>query len=44
MSGRDSFTVARAALPFFFLLVAAVAIITIFPNLALVLPRMAFSE
>jgi hypothetical protein len=32
MSGRDSFTVARAAVPFFFLLVVAVAIITIFPR------------
>ncbi|MBM1170563.1 TRAP transporter large permease [Microvirga arabica] len=42
MSGRDSFTVARAALPFFFLLVAAVAIITAFPDIALWLPRLAF--
>jgi tripartite ATP-independent transporter DctM subunit len=44
MSGRDSFTVARAALPFFFLLVAAVAIITAFPDIALWLPRLAFPE
>ncbi|WP_410055059.1 TRAP transporter large permease [Microvirga sp. Mcv34] len=44
MSGRDSFTVARAALPFFFLLVAAVAIITAFPDIALWLPRTAFPE
>ena len=42
MSGKDSNTVARAALPFFFLLVAAVAIITIFPDIVMVLPRMAF--
>jgi len=42
MSGRDSFTVARSALPFFFLLVAAVAIITAFPDIALWLPRLAF--
>ncbi|HEY0441344.1 MAG TPA: TRAP transporter large permease subunit [Xanthobacteraceae bacterium] len=42
MSGRDSNTVARAALPFFFLLVAAVAIITVFPDIVMVLPRMAF--
>jgi tripartite ATP-independent transporter DctM subunit len=42
MSGRDSNTVARAALPFFFLLVAAVAIITVFPEIVMVLPRMAF--
>jgi tripartite ATP-independent transporter DctM subunit len=44
MSGRDSFTVARAAMPFFFLLVVAVAIITIFPEIALYLPRLAFPE
>jgi tripartite ATP-independent transporter DctM subunit len=43
MSGKDSNTVARAALPFFFLLVAAVAIITVFPDIVMVLPRMAFS-
>ena len=39
MSGRDSYTVARASLPFFFLLVIAVAIITIFPDIAMWLPR-----
>ena len=44
MSGRDSFTIARAALPFFLLLVAALAIITIFPEIALTLPRLAFPE
>jgi tripartite ATP-independent transporter DctM subunit len=44
MSGKDSNTVALAALPFFFLLVAAVAIITVFPDVALVLPRIAFPE
>jgi len=44
MSGRDSFAVARAALPFFFLLVVAVAIITAFPDIALILPRLAFPE
>jgi tripartite ATP-independent transporter DctM subunit len=42
MSGHDSNTVARASIPFFFLLVAAVAIITIFPQIVMVLPRMAF--
>ncbi len=42
MSGRDSLAVARAALPFFFLLVATVAIITVFPDIVMVLPRMAF--
>ena len=42
MSGRDSNTVARAALPFFFLLVAAVAIITAFPAIVMTLPRLVF--
>ncbi|KEQ06284.1 TRAP transporter large permease [Pseudorhizobium pelagicum] len=42
MSGRDSLTVARAALPFFFLLVATAAIITVFPDIVMFLPRMAF--
>jgi len=44
MSGRDSITVAKAALPFFFLLVVAVVIITILPDIALFLPRLAFAE
>lgn len=44
MSGKDSNTVALAALPFFFLLVAAVAIITIFPGVALAIPKLAFSN
>jgi tripartite ATP-independent transporter DctM subunit len=42
MSGKDSNTVARAALPFFFLLVIAVAIITVFPVIVMLLPRLAF--
>jgi tripartite ATP-independent transporter DctM subunit len=42
MSGKDSNTVARAALPFFFLLVVAVAIITVFRDIVMVLPRLAF--
>ena len=42
MSGEDSNTVARASLPFFFLLVVAVAIITVFPDLVMWLPRLAF--
>jgi tripartite ATP-independent transporter DctM subunit len=44
MSGKDSNTVARAALPFFFLLVVAVALITIFPSIVMVLPRMFYPE
>src|ERR1041385_4743350 len=42
MSGKDSNFVAKASLPFFFLLVLAVAIITVFPGIVMVLPRMAF--
>ena len=42
MSGKDSNTVARASLPFFLLLVLAVAIITVFPDIVMVLPRMVF--
>ena len=42
MSGKDSLTVARSALPFFGLLVAAVAIVTVFPGLVMALPRWAF--
>ncbi len=42
MSGHDSNTVARAALPFFFLLVAAVALITVFPDIVMILPRLVF--
>jgi tripartite ATP-independent transporter DctM subunit len=44
MSGKDSNTVALASLPFFFLLVAAVAIITIVPDIVMLLPRMAFTD
>src|ERR1041385_2533833 len=39
MSGKDANTVARASLPFFFLLVVAVALITIFPSIVMVVPR-----
>ncbi len=42
MSGRDSNWVAKAALPFFFLLVVAVAIITVFPAIVMWLPRLVF--
>jgi tripartite ATP-independent transporter DctM subunit len=44
MSGKDSNTVALAALPFFGLLVLAVAIITVFPDIALYLPKLAFPD
>jgi tripartite ATP-independent transporter DctM subunit len=42
MSGRDSNFVALASLPFFFLLVIAVAIVTIFPGLVMWLPKLVF--
>ena len=42
MSGRDSMDVARAALPFFFLLVIAVVLITIWPEIVMVVPRWAY--
>jgi len=42
MSGKDSNQVALAALPFFFLLVVAVAIITVFPGTVMWLPKLVF--
>jgi tripartite ATP-independent transporter DctM subunit len=42
LTGKDSFTIGRAALPFFSLLLVATVIITLFPKIALFLPRMAF--
>jgi tripartite ATP-independent transporter DctM subunit len=44
MSGRDTWTVARAAMPFFLLLLVAVFIITEYPEIVLVLPRLAFPQ
>src|SRR5688500_7010057 len=44
MSGKDSNFVALAAIPFFLLLVVAVAIITVFPDIVMWLPRMAFGD
>jgi C4-dicarboxylate transporter DctM subunit len=44
MSGRDTFTVARAAFPFFLLLLVAVFIITEFPQIVLYLPKLAFPD
>jgi len=42
MSGKDSNQVALAALPFFFLLVVAVGIITVFPGTVMWLPKLVF--
>ena len=44
MSGRDTFTVARAAFPFFLLLLVAVFIITEFPQIVLVSAETRFSR
>ncbi|SFH79808.1 TRAP transporter large permease [Bradyrhizobium sp. cf659] len=44
MSGRDTFTVARAAFPFFVLLLGAVFIITEYPQIVLLLPKLAFPD
>ncbi|HEU4520323.1 MAG TPA: TRAP transporter large permease subunit [Microvirga sp.] len=44
MSGRDSNTVALASLPFFGLLVVAVAVITAFPGIVMALPKLAFPD
>lgn len=40
LTGRDIFTIARAALPFFFLLLLGVALITLFPGIVTLLPSM----
>lgn len=44
MSGKDTMTIAKAALPFFLLLNAAVIIITTFPDIVLYLPKLAFPD
>ncbi|WP_409188702.1 TRAP transporter large permease [Bradyrhizobium sp. RDM4] len=44
MSGRDTITVARAAFPFFVLLLAAVFIITEYPQIVMLLPKLAFPD
>ncbi|GAB4381944.1 TRAP transporter large permease [Albidovulum sp.] len=38
LTGRDILTVARAALPFFFLMIAAIVLITLFPAIVTYLP------
>jgi len=39
LTGKDIFTVAKASLPFFLVLVAATVLISIFPDIVLALPR-----
>jgi len=44
LTGKDIFTVARHTLPFFFLMVAAVALVTAFPGLVTWLPATALAR
>jgi TRAP-type C4-dicarboxylate transport system permease large subunit len=44
MSGRDSNYVAYASLPFFVLMVVAIALITVFPGIATWLPEVLMSR
>jgi tripartite ATP-independent transporter DctM subunit len=44
MAKKDTFTVARAAFPFFLLLNVAVVLIYIFPQIVMVLPKMVFPD
>jgi C4-dicarboxylate transporter, DctM subunit len=44
MSGEDTISIAKAAFPFFLLLNVAVVIITMFPEIVLFLPELAFPE
>ena len=38
MTGKDSNVISKAAIPFFFCLVACIALITIFPSIVTILP------
>jgi TRAP-type C4-dicarboxylate transport system permease large subunit len=42
LTGKDMFYIARASLPFFFLMVVAVALIWVFPQIVTVLPAQMF--
>lgn len=44
MTGRDSTLVAKAAIPFFFCLVACIALITLFPSIVTVLPDLVMGK
>jgi tripartite ATP-independent transporter DctM subunit len=43
LTGKDMFYIARASLPFFFLMVVAVALIWVFPQIVTVLPAQMFN-
>ncbi len=40
LTGKDILYVAKAALPFFFIIASAIVIITMFPDLVLYLPKL----
>jgi len=40
LTGKNIFYVAKAALPFFFMIASAIVLITIFPSIALYLPSL----
>jgi tripartite ATP-independent transporter DctM subunit len=44
MSGRDTFAVAKAATPFFLLMLVEVFIITEYPRIVMLLPKLAFPD
>ncbi len=44
MTGKDSNTIAKAAIPFFFCLVACIALITIFPSIVTILPDLVMGK
>ena len=44
MTGKDSNTIAKAAIPFFFCLVVCIVLITVFPQIVTVLPDMVMGK
>ena len=44
MARKDTLTIARASIPFFLLLVVAVVLITVFPQIVMVLPKAVFPD
>jgi TRAP-type C4-dicarboxylate transport system permease large subunit len=44
MTGKDSNTIARAALPFFGCLVVAIVLITVFPQIVTILPDLVMGK
>ena len=44
MTGKDSNTIARAAIPFFFCLVVCIALITLFPGIVTILPDLVMGK